>query len=179
MATAEWEEDEWELIINADGFVYKRKKRRRLNPTSSSSSSSAPPPPPPDPAAEEKNRRERKKRALTKLRDKYQKEIDQWEHLSNMLRALQEKSQNQQQCDEQTPPPPALSEKSSDTGGERLLDDLLHRAETEEAVIQSVSNLCDMAEAICNLQEESMKQSLLDLPVWASPHELLSSLCDN
>lgn len=178
MATAEWEEDQWELIINADGFVYKRKKRRRLNPTSASSS--APPPPPPDPAAEEKNRRERKKRALTKLRDKYQKEIDQWEHLSNMLRALQEKSQNQQQCDEQTPPPPpSLSEKSSDTGGERLLDDLLRRAETEEAVIQSVSNLCDMAEAICNLQEESMKQSLLDLPVWASPHELLSSLCDN
>lgn len=177
MATAEWEEDQWELIINADGFVYKRKKRRRLNP--SSSSSSAPPPPPPDPAAEQKNRRERKKRALTKLRDKYQKEIDQWEHLSNMLRASQEKSQNQQQCDEQTPSPPSLSEKSSDTGGERLLDDLLRRAETEEAVVQSVSNLCDMAEAICNLQEESMKQSLLDLPVWASPHELLSSLCDN
>ena len=52
------------------------------------------------------------------------------------------------------------------------------QAEAEEAIIQDASNLCDMAEAICSQQEELMKQSLLDLPVWGSPRELMSFLCD-
>ncbi|XP_028118779.1 uncharacterized protein LOC114316311 [Camellia sinensis] len=127
MATADCEEDEWELL-NIDGFVYKRKKRP--NPTTTTTSSA----PPPDlAAAEEMNRREMKKRALAKLRDKYQKEIDQWELLSNMLWAFQLKTQNSQQLQEQTtsydltassPPPP---EHSLESASRRLLDDLLLR----------------------------------------------------
>ncbi|KAL6960328.1 hypothetical protein U1Q18_038291 [Sarracenia purpurea var. burkii] len=185
MATVDWEEDDWE-VINDDGFVYKRKKRPRLDPATTTSAAD---PPPPDLAAEGRNRRERKRRALTKLREKYQREIDQWEHLSNMLRALKEKAENQQQLQwhEQTLMAsscdlaidlPHPREKSSDTADRRLLDDLMLRAITEEAIIQEVSNLCDVAEAICKLQEERMKQSLIDLPVWASPRELISSLCD-
>ncbi|XP_028104519.1 uncharacterized protein LOC114303580 [Camellia sinensis] len=178
MATADCEEDEWELL-NIDGFVYKRKKRP--NPTTTTTSSA----PPPDlAAAEEKNRREMKKRALAKLRDKYQKEIDQWELLSNMLWAFQLKTQNSQQLQEQTtsydltassPPPP---EHSSESASRRLLDDLLLRAEAEEGIIQDLSNLCHMAEVVCNVQEDHAKQSLVDLPIWASPRELLASLCD-
>uniref|UniRef100_A0A5B7BNF2 Uncharacterized protein n=1 Tax=Davidia involucrata TaxID=16924 RepID=A0A5B7BNF2_DAVIN len=180
MAAADWvEQDEWEFV-NDDGFVYKRKKRR-LDPTISA-------PPPPDPKAEEKNRRERKKIALIKLREKYQKEIDHWDHLSNTLKAMQEKAQNQQppQHREQTtassssaiasPFPPA---QSSDSDGRRLVDDLLLRVEAEEAIIHDVTHLCDLAEAICNAHEERTKQSLVDLPIWASPGELMASLCDN
>ncbi|KAI8537102.1 hypothetical protein RHMOL_Rhmol10G0308200 [Rhododendron molle] len=55
---------------------------------------------------------------------------------------------------------------------------IVAQVETEEEIIHDVSNRCDMAEAICNLQEERMKQSLVDLPVWGSPRELMASLCD-
>ena len=134
MATTEWEEGEWELV-NDDGFVYKRKKRQRLDPTAADTSV----PPPPDPEAEEESRRERKKRALTKLRDKYQKEIDKWELLSNMLKSLEGKAQHQQrqhQLHEQTMESssealatglPAPSQNSSEPAARRVLDNLLLR----------------------------------------------------
>ncbi|PSR87548.1 Occludin like [Actinidia chinensis var. chinensis] len=185
MATADHgEEDEWELVED-DGFVYKRKKRLHLE------AAPAPACPQPDLASEEKIRRERKRRALTKLRDKYQSEIGHWELLSNTLKALQEKALTPQQkerwngktaktassCD-MAVDLPRPSENSCDFADQRLLDDLLLRAEAEEAIIQDASNLCDMAEAICSHQEELMKQSLLDLPVWGSPRELMSFLCD-
>ena len=132
MATADHgEEDEWELVED-DGFVYKRKKRPRLE--------AAPASPQPDSAAEEKIRRERKRRALTKLRDKYQSEIGQWELLSNTLKALQEKALTPQQkgrwngqtaktassCD-MAVDLPRPSDNSSDFADQRLLDDLLLR----------------------------------------------------
>lgn len=86
-------EDEWELC-NDDGFVYKRKKRRvdDLQPPPSA-------PPLPDPEAEEKTRRERKRKALLNLKARYQKEIDHWEHFSNALRAMQEKTQHRTNFD--------------------------------------------------------------------------------
>ncbi|KAH7847522.1 hypothetical protein Vadar_027175 [Vaccinium darrowii] len=182
MATVEFDEDEWEPF-NDDGFICKRKKRPRLDPTTTTSSSA---PPPPDPAAEERNRRERKKRALIKLRDKYQKEIDQWEHLSNTLKTLQNKALTTQQQvqwnEEETSASCDLVmglHQSPDISGRRLLDDLIVQAEAEEEIIRDVSNLCDMAEAICNQQEEHTTQSLVDLPVWGSPRELMASLCDD
>ncbi|GFY83101.1 hypothetical protein Acr_02g0013410 [Actinidia rufa] len=180
MATAEWEEDEWELV-NDDGFVYKVKKRLRLDPTTAISAL-----PPQDPAAAENRRRERKKRALAKLREKCQKEIVQWELLSNTLWAFQQRAQNQQwqeptmtemSCDLDvgSPHPPR---DSSESDCRRLLDDLILRAEADEAIIQYVSNLCEMAEAVCSVHEKNMKQSFVDLPVWASPRQLMASLCD-
>ncbi|XP_058187062.1 uncharacterized protein LOC131303991 [Rhododendron vialii] len=177
MATVEFDEDEWEPF-NDDGFICKRKKRPRLDPTTTTTSAA---PPPPDPAAERRNRRERKKRALIKLREKYQKEIDQWVHLSNALKALQEKALTTQQREEwneeETTSPCDLGVDVPQPSG-RQLDELIVRVEAEEEIIQDVSNLCDMAEAICNMQEEFMKQSLVDLPVWGSPRELMASLCD-
>ena len=93
MATSEWEDD-WELC-NDDGFVYKRKKRRP------DALSAAPPPPLSDPQAEESHRRERKRRALIKIKEKYQSEIDHWEHLSNTLGALEETAHQQQRRQQQ------------------------------------------------------------------------------
>lgn len=52
------------------------------------------------------------------------------------------------------------------------------QAEAQEAIIGDVSNLCDIAEAMCSEQEEQITQSLLDLPIWGSPRELMNSLCD-
>lgn len=83
--------DEWELC-NDDGFIHKRKKRRLDDP---------PPVQGPDPEAEERQRRERRRKVLLKLKERYQKEIDQWEFLSNTLRAMQEKSHQQQQRQQQ------------------------------------------------------------------------------
>lgn len=85
----ELHDEDWELI-NDDGFVYKRLKRLRVDPTVSTSVT-----PPPDPAVEERNRKERKKTILLKLKTRYQQEIHQWEHLSNTLKALQERTQTQ------------------------------------------------------------------------------------
>lgn len=91
MATAaRWEDDgDWELI-NDDGFVYKRRKRSCPDPTIAASTSA---PPPPDPAVEERNLRQRKKSVLLKLKERFQKEILQWEHLSNTLSEMQKKAQ--------------------------------------------------------------------------------------
>lgn len=81
-----WEADEgWELY-NDDGFVYKRKQRRRDPVAAEQPASST------DPEAEERNRKERKRRTLLKLKAQYQREIDQWELLSNSLRATEEKA---------------------------------------------------------------------------------------
>lgn len=52
------------------------------------------------------------------------------------------------------------------------------KVEAQEAIIRNVSKLCDIAEALCNTEEDRLKQRLIDLPIWASPHELMASLCD-
>jgi len=51
--------------------------------------------------------------------------------------------------------------------------------EAQEAIIRDVSNLCDIAEAVCAKREEQFKQTLFDLPIWASPNDLMEALCDD
>ncbi|KAG6720077.1 hypothetical protein I3842_03G040500 [Carya illinoinensis] len=184
-ATTSCEADEWELY-NDDGFVYKRKKRR-LDPAAAAQTPSNT-----DPEAEERNRRERKRATLLKLKARYQSEIDRWELLSDALRAMEEKyrhsqsqsSVRQQQLSEREEKEPTASFSASSLHlpefvNGSLVDELLLQVEAEEAVIHDVSHLCDVAEAMCSAQEERLKQSLIDLPIWASPHELIASLCDN
>ncbi|CAL0323242.1 unnamed protein product [Lupinus luteus] len=171
----------WELR-NDDGFVYKLKKRR-IDP------SAAQPPPSTDAAeaaAAEKDaevrRRERKQRTLLKLKVKYESEIIQWDNLSNTLHAMQERAvQIQQEREREVTPSLASSSepaKDVDSVGGSLLDELITQVEAQEAIIHDFSNLCDIAEAICHKKEEQFKQSLFNLPIWASPRELMKSLCD-
>ncbi|XP_044466536.1 uncharacterized protein LOC123196538 [Mangifera indica] len=183
--------EEWELC-NDDGFIYKRKKRRLDEPSSSR---------PTDPEEEERQRKERKRKALLKLKKHYQKEINMWELLSTTLYAMQEKTQDKrlQNLEEM---PSFLDSASNlveetETGCGSLVDKLIllvigsnsdfylnvmnvrvGASRSPEAIIHDVSNLCDVAEAMCNAQEEQLKQSFLDLPVWSSPQELMASLCD-
>ena len=72
------EDDEWEVCSDGD-FIYKRRKRHALDPPPHGQ-------PEPDPPAAAS----RKRKALLKLRDRYRKEIDHWEYLSNALLALEE-----------------------------------------------------------------------------------------
>ena len=118
------EDDEWELC-NDDGFVYKR-KRRRLDPAAVAAEagvSSA------TEAEQENRRRERKKRTLLKLKAKYEKEIREWDTLSNTLRSTQNAAfqlQQQRASEEQTRDPSSLASTSStDSVGGSLLDELL------------------------------------------------------
>lgn len=172
MASVNWEnEDEFELV-NEDGFVYKRRKRSQLDPTASAA------PQLKDPTVEEKNRLERKKRALLKIKDKYQNEINHWELLSNTLKEMQ---QNQPQHHDSATVSFNSREPlvmSSDPTCRPLVDQLLTQVEAQEAVIGNISKLCDVVDAVWTAQEEKIKQSVLDLPVWAhAPSELISSLC--
>ncbi|KAK7365208.1 hypothetical protein VNO80_14083 [Phaseolus coccineus] len=169
------DDHQWELC-NDDGFVFKRKRRR----------TEAPPPEEVDETAAENLRRERKKQTLLKLRSKYEKEILHWESLSNTLRALQQRttlhSHHQQQQQQQQQPlnqAQSLPSTSSSTysAGSSLLHDLLLQVEAQEAIIRDVSNLCDVAEAVCVKREEQFKQTLFDLPIWASPNDLMEVLC--
>ncbi|KAI3520732.1 hypothetical protein L1887_10182 [Cichorium endivia] len=166
-------EEDWELI-NDDGFVYKRLKRACLDSTTVASG------PLPDPAAEAKARRERKKKVLLKLKTQYQEEIRHWEHLSNTLKALQDRTQNQ-------PSPTVLAdqtvsvlqENSSDSPFQDLTDTLLAQVEAQEATIREVSRLCDVAETLCNSEERRLRQPFFDLPIWdPSPQELVTSLLE-
>lgn len=52
------------------------------------------------------------------------------------------------------------------------------QAEAQESIIADVSSLCDTVEAMCRAEEEDFAQSLIDLPIWGSPRELMRSLCD-
>ncbi|KAL5572804.1 hypothetical protein UlMin_022401 [Ulmus minor] len=179
--TVPWEDDEWELF-NDDGFVYKRKRRPSLDPE-------AEPVPPavaapvPDPESEEKLRRARKKKTLLKLKSQYQREIDQWEYLSNTLRATEETTrQLQVRRQTLTECSPSGEAPGTESVCGSLVDELLLQAEGQEAFIREASKLCDIAEAMCITHEEEADQSLFDLPIWASsassPRELMAALCD-
>ncbi|KAK9061702.1 hypothetical protein SSX86_018885 [Deinandra increscens subsp. villosa] len=168
-------EQDWELV-NDDGFIYWRLKRPRLDSTAPAAV------PPPDLAAEAKARRERKKNVLLKLKAKYQQEILHWELLSNTLKALQDRTQNQ-------PPSASLpesdqtvsvaQESSSGSTHQQLTDTLLAQVEAQEATISEISRLCDVAEALCDAEEQRLKQPFIDLPIWeASPRELITSLLE-
>ncbi|CAN4082386.1 unnamed protein product [Withania somnifera] len=169
-ASVNWEnEDEFELV-NEDGFVYKRRKRSQFDTTASAA------PQLKDPAVEEKNRLERKKRALMKIKDKYQNEINHWELLSNTLKEMQQNQPKHKDSNNTVSFNTLVI--SSDPTCRSLVDQLLIQVEAQEAVIGNVSKLCDVVDAVWTTQEEKIKQSVLDLPVWAhAPSELISSLC--
>ncbi|KAG7563786.1 hypothetical protein ISN44_As10g005540 [Arabidopsis suecica] len=181
-------DEDWELF-NDDGFVYKRKKRSRI---ADAEETSKPPDPEVDPVVEERNRRIRKKRILVKLKRKYQSEIEQWEVLSNSLNDMQVKAdrfqttQREERLNENATmsfPESSSIEGARESGGEdasapsSMLDQLLFMAEAQEAVINDVSKLCEVAENICRIEEEEKKQSFFDLPIWSSPTDLMTSLC--
>ncbi|XP_051117355.1 uncharacterized protein LOC127242067 [Andrographis paniculata] len=166
--------DDWELV-NDDGFVYKRKKRPRLDPTAILSAVQ----PPPDPAAERRRRRERKRNALVKLRDKYVEEISRWEILSNTLKELEESAGTKSMERQELVCPTSSSKQHSDSDSSlrRTVDELLAQIEAQEAVIRSITNLCDVAEALCSAQEDRLKQQLTDLPIFdPSPQDLMAAL---
>ncbi|XP_076954358.1 uncharacterized protein LOC143628743 [Bidens hawaiensis] len=169
-------EDDWELV-NDDGFIYRRPKRLRPESTVAAAD------PPPDPAAEAKARAERKKGLLLKLKTKYQQEIAHWELLSNTLRALQERTQNQPVVAVQ----PVVDDTVSNLNGGSLGDSyqelagtLLAQVEAQEATINEISRLCDSVEALCDAEEQRLKQPFIDLPIWeSSPRELITLLLED
>ncbi|CAH2045163.1 unnamed protein product [Thlaspi arvense] len=183
-------DEDWELC-NDDGFVYKRRRIFCSEENTGAGETSKPPDPELDPAVEERNRRIRRKRILVKLKRKYQREIEQWEILSNSLNAMQDKAgrfQTPQQREERLNASETTSSPESrarDYDGEdasatpsSVLDELLSMAEAQEAIINDVSHLCPVAENICREEEEEeKKQSFFDLDVWSSPTSLMVSLC--
>ncbi|XP_049932504.1 uncharacterized protein LOC126409870 isoform X1 [Nymphaea colorata] len=69
-------------------------------------------------------------------------------------------------------PPPALQDSACNV----LIDDLLFQVEAQESILQDLDGLCATAEAICDAHEESIRQSLFDLPVWADPLSIVKDL---
>lgn len=182
MDPTDWENpDDWELIHD-NGFVYKRKKQRTQDSRATLADASQPP----NPENSRKNIRERKRKVLLKLREKYQREIRQWERFSNTLTEMEANSQTKFQpregiCNTVSVGEPSSSQDLSLTNStpRRLVDDLLSQVEAQEAVIHGVSHLCDVADALCSAQEERLKQQFIDLPIWdSSPCELVTGLTD-
>ncbi|KAK8353151.1 hypothetical protein V6Z11_A05G137900 [Gossypium hirsutum] len=117
--------------------------------------------------------------------------MKQWEALENALKSMQEKAldfQFQQQERRKSREKEEEKGIASFSGSENidkdkkdndfgsLVDELLLLyyceiirifLEAQEMVMHNVSNLCDMAEAVCDEQEQQMKQSYFDLHVWA------------
>ncbi|XP_058109790.1 uncharacterized protein LOC131252991 isoform X2 [Magnolia sinica] len=166
-------DDIWELC-NDDGFVYKRRKRQRQEPSSANGS---------NPEAEAQQRREQKKKILMSLREQYGREIQQWEGLFATLQQLKE---NSSQAEASLPLPTSSNELSAlplireEEGICRPLsmDELLLQAEAQESILQDLLNFCDVAEASCKAQEEHLKQSFIDLPIWATPRSLMASFSE-
>nr|CAD1820075.1 unnamed protein product [Ananas comosus var. bracteatus] len=175
------DDGEWE-ICNDDGFVYKRRRRRRLllRPSAAADDDPRPLPPRPPGDAEAELRRRRKARrrlCLLGLRDKYRNELDQWESLASALLRLS--SSAAPPSPSPLPPPPPPPEAAEEAGARRLLvDDLLSQVEAQEAILRKLSEVCDYAESLCKKREESLAESLIELPIWGSPHSLMASLSD-
>ncbi|XP_011003115.1 PREDICTED: uncharacterized protein LOC105109944 [Populus euphratica] len=175
LACAPQDGEEWELRHDDDGFTYKILKRQRLTDPSAAVSQL----PFTDPKLEAKQRRERKRNTLLKLKNQYQNEIHKWEVLSNTLRSMEEKTKEVKQAASYLGSSNSSVVKKSEDSSGSLVDELLLQAETQEVIIRDISNLCDVAEAMCDAQQEQLVQSFIDLPVWSSPRELMKSLCDD
>lgn len=180
-------EAEW-VLCNDNGFVYKKKKRKREEKYSSSTTTTASDGGIVDLEIDLKKKGlRRRKHTLMKLKDKYKKECVLWGNLSNSLKEIEERSQNQQQLHIQSQPSTSTScykvremgQTEEACSGRSVIDDLLLQEEMREGMIRDLSVLCDAAEAMCKAEEEQPKQSFFDLPVWASPRSLLASLSDH
>ncbi|KAI4320491.1 hypothetical protein MLD38_033968 [Melastoma candidum] len=164
-------EEEWE-VCNDGGFIFKR--RRRLLP------------PPPSPLLHrlsevEAHGRSRRSIALSKIRDRYRQEVALWEHIGDACRSMTEKSVMEETRDSSCKASSSRPEEVSANERPRkykLVDKLLLQAERQEAIIHDLSQMCDRAEALCEAQEGQFRDSLLHLPIWASPRELMAALCD-
>ncbi|CAH8383418.1 unnamed protein product [Eruca vesicaria subsp. sativa] len=175
------ERDQDWVLCNDDGFVFKR-----IQNSEPPGETSNPVVPELDPAVVERNRRKRKKTTLLNLKSKYQREIHQWEILSNRFNATQEKAsrfQTTQEREERLNAEAASFRDSrareNNNSASSFLDELLSIAEAQEVMINDVSNLCEVAENIVRVEEEEVKQTLFDLDVWSSPKNLMASLCDD
>ncbi|KAG0492784.1 hypothetical protein HPP92_006182 [Vanilla planifolia] len=155
--------NEWE-VCNDDGFIYKRRRRRRPLPEEA---------PQTDPTEElKRQQRSRKKRCLLAIREKYQREIEQWEELSAALLRLTAPTTTATGAGSAyhalvLPTPQCAS----------TADDLLAQVEAQETAFRKVSDLCDLVDSFCEAREEAMIRSLFDLPIWGSPRKLMRSLC--
>ncbi|CAN6447804.1 unnamed protein product [Victoria cruziana] len=174
MASPSLLEGEWE-VCNDHGFVYKRRKRD----PSAGTHTVVPPAPSAYPGEESRLRKELRKKALLQLKDKYGKEIEQWEQLEQILRTTREKAESSiveckqiEPSEDELRPPSALQDSASNV----LIDDILFQVEAQDSILQDLDGLCATAEAICDAHEESIKQSLLDLPVWADPLSIMKDL---
>ncbi|KAK8670135.1 hypothetical protein V6N13_104896 [Hibiscus sabdariffa] len=81
--TAMANDDGWELC-NDDNFTYKRRKHRRFL--------TAQPPVPVDPEEEEIRRRGWKRKNLIRVKEKYKKEMEDWEIMLEALNTMQDKA---------------------------------------------------------------------------------------
>ncbi|KAL9249275.1 hypothetical protein AKJ16_DCAP01342 [Drosera capensis] len=168
--------DEW-VLIKDDDLVYKRRKRH--HPTRP-----RPIEPAPDLEAEERERRERKRKALVKLRDKYRREIGIWDELVKKLGVAEKRAREEEEKVENQNQNPMQKRMEGEVGvvgreyGE-LIDGIFVKVNAQEAIIANLTALCDVAEALCAAHEEKVAQSFLDLPIWRSPRELMSSLCED
>lgn len=53
----------------------------------------------------------------------------------------------------------------------------MKQEEAREGIIQNVTNVCEIAEEICRIEEEGEKNMFFNLPVWGTPKDLMASLC--
>ncbi|KAK3158359.1 hypothetical protein QOZ80_2AG0136110 [Eleusine coracana subsp. coracana] len=161
-ATVAADDEDYE-ICNDNGFVYKR--RRGLYPDVAPPSTQVVGPDP------EAARRRCRLRALLRLRAQRLRELERWEALERKLQA--------QPSTTSGPPPPQASPASPGAATSQsasVLDDLLARAEVEEAILKKVSGLCDEVDALCRAHEEDVVDAITTLPLWGDPKDLLLSL---
>lgn len=56
---------------------------------------------------------------------------------------------------------------------------IILQVEAQEVFIAEASRLCDVVEALCDTEEQRLKQPFFDLPIWEpSPKDLMTSLLE-
>ncbi|KAJ1279795.1 hypothetical protein BS78_04G182800 [Paspalum vaginatum] len=163
----EGEEQEFE-IRNDEGFVYKVPSGLYPDAASSTQASAGP-----DPKAAGLRRR---RRALLRLRAKRLRQLSRWEALaSELLAPPPAPRQPASQSPPSSPHPVAAVAPASAS----VLDELIAQAEVQAELLKKLSQWCDESNMLCDAHEAAIVDSIVALPLWGNPSELVASLCSS
>ncbi|WVZ74757.1 hypothetical protein U9M48_022900 [Paspalum notatum var. saurae] len=163
----EGEEQEFE-IRSDEGFVYKVPSGIYPDAAPSTQASAGP-----DPKAAGLRRR---RRALLRLRAKRLRQLSRWEALaSELLAPLPAPRPPASQSPPSSPHPVAADAPASTS----VLDELIAQAEVQAELLKKLSQWCDESNMLCDAQEAAIVDSIVALPLWGNPSDLVASLCSS
>ncbi|KAJ4756352.1 Cryptic loci regulator [Rhynchospora pubera] len=170
---------EWGELCDDDGFVYRR--RRQAGGQASAASDVVGEVPESTEEREVEFRRRRRGKTLScmrGLREKYRRELEEWERLASTANQLSRQVIQRPGVELKSRNVDASQsmKQMEDLGRDCAVDELLIQVDCQEAIFRKVEEICSDVDALCEEKEEKLANMLIELPIWSSPRTLLKSL---